>query len=407
MELYIHIPFCVQKCLYCDFLSFPASEDVRQRYVKKLEEELSACAGRPEIREKKVVSVFIGGGTPSILSESQICGLMETVYDSFAVAHNAEITIEANPGTCSRELLAAWRRSGINRLSLGLQSMQDKELAVLGRIHSAKSFLETFYLAREWGFDNINVDLMSALPGQTEADWEETLVKTAELCPEHISAYSLIIEPGTPYYGKYGEQREDLDRYGEYDEIPARRRRRYEGQLLLPGEETERAMYRHTRTVLSGYGYERYEISNYARPGRECIHNEGYWTGADYLGTGLGASSMTDGKRFSVTRRMDEYLDFDREAFARGRQYADSSVLSRREQMEEFMFLGLRLVRGVRNGDFYRRFGVSLEDIYGARIDKYVKEGLMAVRRENGDWRYALTEQGLDISNYVMAGFLQ
>lgn len=406
MELYLHVPFCVKKCGYCDFLSFAASEEVRQQFVDQLTAELRACSMRPETKGREVVSVFIGGGTPSILLPEQIGQLMETIRSVFHLQPEAEITLEVNPGTLDPEKAATWKTAGINRLSLGLQSASNRELTLLGRIHTFEAFLESFRLARMAGFDNINVDLMSALPGQSEESWQETLEKIVALEPEHISAYSLIIEEGTPFYEQYGAMGADLERYGEFSEIPESRRSRYGDQDLLPGEEAERSMYHFTKEFLAANGYRRYEISNYAKEGRECRHNIGYWTGTEYLGLGLGAASLINGRRFHVIRSLEKYLAMSEEELEQGRQYEDSEIQSEQEQMEEFMFLGLRLTCGVRAADFEARFGRSLESVYGEVCSKLQEDTLLEMYGVGAERAYRLTAYGLDVSNRVLAEFL-
>lgn len=375
MELYVHIPFCRKKCGYCDFLSFSAEQDVQKRYVEKLLEEIRK-AGETD-GHAPVSSIFIGGGTPSILEAGLTGRIMKQIKESFHPEPDAEISMEANPGTVTEKKLSEYRDAGINRLSFGLQSADDRELRELGRIHTFGQFLESFRMARECGFDNLNVDLMSALPGQTAASWEDTLKKTAELGPEHISAYSLIIEEGTPFYGKYGNP---------------------EGKKLLPDEDTERDMYHRTGEILKEFGYERYEISNYAKPGRECRHNTGYWTGVPYLGLGLGAASFLEGRRFSNPLSMEEYLGQDPSLWER-----DVQILEEKDLQAEFFFLGLRLVQGVSLREFERRFHVTAESVYPGLMERCVKEKTAVLE---GD-RFRLTDLGLDVSNYVMAQFLQ
>ena len=299
LELYLHIPFCVRKCAYCDFLSFPAEKEIQKQYVNCLIEEIRQF----DLAEDYVVStIFYGGGTPSVLEGSEIMRIMQAIRERFPdIREDAEITIECNPGTLTEEKLQIYQKAGINRLSLGLQSADQEELKLLGRIHTYNQFKENFYLARRIGFANINVDLMSALPGQSEESWQETLRFVCDLEPEHISAYSLIVEEGTPLYEEYGEMCADLEKYGDYASMPKRLQTKYEGCKCLPDEETDRNMYHHTKTTLAKLGYERYEISNYARPGYACRHNIGYWTGVEYLGLGLGASSLVGGKRSEVT----------------------------------------------------------------------------------------------------------
>ena len=374
MELYLHIPFCAKKCAYCDFLSFPHGEDIQKRYVERLIEEIeTASAG---FRDTTVTSVFVGGGTPSILRSREIVRIFETLRNTFNIEEAAEISMEANPGTVTREKLLDYRKAGINRLSFGLQSADNAELKALGRIHTYEEFLDSYRLARACGFENINVDLMSALPGQTVESWLETLGKVAALKPEHISAYSLIIEEGTPFYEKYGEER---------------------GENLLPDEDSEREMYHRTKAVLKELGYERYEISNYAKPGCECRHNIGYWTNVPYLGLGLGASSYIDGCRFQNTSDLEDYLNG-----GAGVRH-DELVLTEQDMQEEHFFVGLRMVRGVSLKHFKDRFGISVDEVYPGLLERLIREG---VAECTGDM-FRLTEYGMDVSNYVMAQFLQ
>ena len=376
MELYIHIPFCVRKCAYCDFLSFPQTKEVIQQYVEALMKEIR-WAGK-QYQGRVVSSIFIGGGTPSILEAEQMTAIMQAVRGSFYIEKTAEISIEANPGTVTEEKLRAYRSVGINRISFGLQSADSKELQLLGRIHTYEEFLESYRMARACGFENVNVDLMSALPGQTVESWEETLTKVAKLEPEHISAYSLIIEEGTPFYEKYGEAR---------------------GEGILPDEDSEREMYHRTKAILREMGYERYEISNYAKPGRECRHNVGYWTGIPYLGLGLGASSYIDGCRFCNNSDLNAYLI--REP---GERF-DEIVLTEQDMQEEYFFVGLRLVKGVSMDGFEKNFGVAAESVYPGLMGHLIREGVAEFGGKNGDF-FRLTDFGMDVSNYVMAQFL-
>ncbi|MCD8365759.1 MAG: radical SAM family heme chaperone HemW [Clostridiales bacterium] len=379
LELYIHIPFCVKKCEYCDFLSAPAVPAVRQSYVDRLLEEIDALA--PDYRQYQVTSVFIGGGTPSILDLRQISRLMDSVSAAFSIHPDAEITMECNPGTLTGDKARTLRRLGVNRLSLGLQSAKEKELRLLGRIHSYDDFLKSYDAARKAGFSNINVDLMSALPCQTVKSWEDTLRQVAMLRPEHISAYSLIIEEGTPFFLRFHE-----------DELV---RDRGEQPLFLPSEEDERRMYELTEQFLSARGYRRYEISNYAKPGYECRHNIGYWTGKEYLGLGLGAASLIQNTRFHNTAEMEVYM---RRPFAR----LEEEALDRKAQIEEFMILGLRMIEGIRRQEFLSRFGAEPESVYGSVIEKLEEEGLLQVT----GGRIALTKHGVDVSNMVFAELL-
>jgi len=373
IELYIHIPFCVRKCLYCDFLSFAADDVTKEKYVDALCRELE-CMGE-ERRDASLSSVFIGGGTPSVLPADHIRRIMDCVRESFCLQSDAEITIECNPGTVTDEKLRTYRECGINRISFGLQSIHDDELKTLGRIHSFGDFLAGYRSAVNAGFTNINVDLMSGCPGQTEGSWRETLEKVCSLdpAPVHISAYSLIVEDGTPF----GEMYED-------------------GDLILPDEDTDRSMYHLTSEILSHYGYERYEISNYSKKGFECRHNKGYWTGTEYFGAGLDAASYLDKKRYVNTSDMDSYLRDP----AGVRVLVES--LGKSDLMGEFMILGLRLTKGVSGSEFTERFGADIHDIYGKEIARFVKEGLL--EEEGGYIR--LTERGLDLANRVMQAFI-
>lgn len=367
-ELYIHIPFCIRKCAYCDFLSAPGSEEAKASYTEALLREIEAV----KTEKREVSSIFVGGGTPSALSPSLMGDIFEKIHKSFSVAPDAEITIEANPGTLSKEKLFLYRNVGINRLSLGLQSPEAAELKSLGRIHTYEEFLESFSLAREAGFQNINVDLMCALPDQTYEGWVRNLRKVAALHPEHISAYSLIIEEGTPF---------------------AKRK------LNLPDEDTEYRMYEDTAGILAEYGYEQYEISNYAKKDLACQHNVGYWTRKEYLGLGLGAASLWGNQRFSNTSDFSLYLN--NSGFPE-KIRGDRETLSLEAEMSEFMFLGLRMTKGVSKAEFLEGFGVPIESVYGKILDKYKIVGLL----EEKEGRIFLTRAGIHVSNGVMAEFL-
>lgn len=367
-ELYIHIPFCVRKCAYCDFLSAPGSEEAKASYTEALLREIEAV----KTEKREVSSIFVGGGTPSALSLSLMGDIFEKIHKSFSVAPDAEITIEANPGTLSKEKLFLYRNVGINRLSLGLQSPEAAELKSLGRIHTYEEFLESFSLAREAGFQNINVDLMCALPDQTYEGWIRNLRTVAALHPEHISAYSLIIEEGTPF---------------------AKRK------LNLPDEDTEYRMYEDTAGILAEYGYEQYEISNYAKKALACQHNVGYWTRKEYLGLGLGAASLWGNQRFSNTSDFSAYL---KESGSPEKIRENRETLSLEDEMSEFMFLGLRMTEGVSKAEFLEGFGTPIESVYGNVLDKYKSVGLL----EEKEGRIFLTRAGIHVSNGVMAEFL-
>lgn len=376
ISLYLHIPFCVRKCRYCDFLSVSdCSYTMQKEYLRGLQAELRAW--REMAESYQVKSVFLGGGTPSVLAEGWMEELFHTLYEIWEMAPQVEITIEANPGTLTRKKLIEYRTCGINRLSLGLQSAVNQELASLGRIHTYEQFLANYQLAREEGFRNINVDLMSALPGQNLHIYGKSLARVVQLEPEHISAYSLIIEPGTPF--------------AEDEEILKQ----------LPSEETERRMYHYTKKILQSLGYERYEISNYAKPGYACYHNQVYWTGGEYLGLGLGAASYWNGMRFHNTGNFEKYLrEMQRGDITAIREEIISDT--KKSRMEEYMFLGLRMMQGVSAAVFEKRFGKSMEEQYGGVIGKYMEQGCLTWA---GEW-LRLTERGIDVSNQVMADFL-
>lgn len=337
----------------------------------------------PKYKDYEVQTVFIGGGTPTAVEAVLLCDLIKTLKLFYRVAKDAEISMEANPGTVKREALLQYHLCGINRLSIGLQSADNKELALLGRIHTYEDFLATYHMAVETGFTNLNLDLMSALPGQTPQAYKETLKKVLSLnpLPTHLSAYSLIIEEGTPFYKRYGEERDEMERTGDKQEH-------------LPSEEEERAMYRLTEEMLAQAGYHRYEISNYSLPQFACRHNLVYWQRGNYVGFGLGAASMVENVRFKNTDDLTEYLK-------KPDKIAEKRALTKTEQMEEFLFLGLRLIKGVSKNAFEKYFGVTMDSIYGEVIKENVRKGLL----KDGEY-VALTEQGLDVSNYVMAQFL-
>lgn len=381
LELYLHIPFCVKKCAYCDFLSAPSSTGMRQKYIDTLLREIHSY--REQYADRyEVDTIFVGGGTPSILEPEQILRIFDALRETFGISPQAEITIEANPGTVTEEKLAAWRQAGINRVSIGLQSVNDDELKMLGRIHTYEQFEHTYHTVRNAGFANVNIDLISAIPGQTLESWERTLQRVTALEPEHISAYSLIIEEGTPFYEWYGEGA------------------KMQGKASLPDEETERKMYERTEEILASCGYHRYEISNYAKEGCECRHNLGYWKRTPYLGIGLGASSLIENVRFHHPRALEKYYDSVR---GKSSLCEEREELSAQEQMEEFMFLGLRMMEGISVQEFERQFGRPLTAVYGDVMRELKEKGLLLAE---GD-RVVLTKRGIDISNYVFACFLR
>lgn len=385
VSLYIHIPFCVKKCRYCDFLSGPSGEEEKAAYLEALAQEIQGAGEILQKDGRDIDTIFFGGGTPTVLTAGQMEHLMFLLSLHFRIRSDAEITVECNPGTADFDKLCALRNMGINRISIGVQSFHDAELSLLGRIHTAKEALSCIDSARRAGFANLNLDLIFSLPGQTYDDWMENLHTAVSLSPEHISAYSLILEEGTPFL--------EMQRRGE---LPP-----------LPSDEEDRRMYHDTKTFLAENGYQRYEISNYAEPGFSCLHNQGYWTGHEYLGLGLGAASLYRHVRFSNTRDMSAYLAaagtepaFDIEKCTGGAKTYER--LSLEDEMSEFMILGLRRMAGVSLRDFSDRFGKEMEDVFGEPIQRHEKEGLLAEK----DGRLFLTDRGIDISNFVLCDFL-
>lgn len=402
LELYIHIPFCMKKCNYCDFLSAPADEKSQSAYMEALNREI-AFWGEQQ-KSAKVCTIYIGGGTPSWLQDFYITALMEQVHKSFSVSENAEISIECNPGTLTAGKLKAYRKTGINRLSIGLQSADNEELQMLGRVHTYEQFLRNYELAREEGFENINVDLMYSLPLQTVDKFYQTLNQIIYLKPEHISAYSLIIEPGTPFYDKYKFDAVKQDAGMEPFE--------------LPNEDCVYQITKMTQELLKKNGYEQYEISNYAKRGFRCRHNVGYWKRKEYLGLGLGAASLLDNIRYSNLSDLYQYIEETQQIHFTGRMnqtnakgdgmqrktnlHSTADILTEKNQMEEFLFLGLRMMEGVWKNEFYKTFGFTLDQIYGPVIARLQREELVVSDVE----RMYLTDKGNDLSNYVLAQFL-
>lgn len=405
LSIYIHIPFCVRKCLYCDFLSFPMSVDTLSKagqkafdsstqekmisYVNLLQREIQESSA--QYKGYRVLSIFLGGGTPSLLPAKTVSSIMETIREYYRVAEDAEITMEMNPDTVEEDKLREYITSGINRISIGLQSADDDELKRIGRIHDYRTFVQSYELARKVGFRNINIDLMEALPGQSVTSYERTLKRVTLLAPEHISAYSLTLEEGTTLY-------EQQVRY------------------RFPTEDEDREMYALTGEYLASCGYHRYEISNYALDGYECRHNKVYWQRGNYAGFGLGASSMVENVRWTNPADMEQYrirvgkrvvsggipdggmASMQPPSVSAGHRH----ILTFREQMEEYMFLGLRMMCGIGEREFEDEFSTPLDTVYGDTVDKLCGQGLLM--REQG--RISLTERGIDLSNYVMAQFL-
>lgn len=412
LGIYIHIPFCVQKCLYCDFVSAPACEKEKIDYVNFLLKEIenkkemifgfhkqgvteSSENGMDDALDNQgfdvVDSIFIGGGTPSTLPGECVQAILCKLKENFRIVKNCECSIEVNPGTVDKKKLLQYKEAGVNRLSIGLQSCNFHELKALGRIHDYQDFEKTFQAAREVGFENINVDLMSAIPNQTVESFVASLRKVAELAPEHISVYSLIVEEGTPFY--------DMD-------------------LNLPTEDQEREMYAKTGEILKAYGYGQYEISNYAKPGKECRHNIRYWQCEEYLGFGVAAASYYAGVRWKNLEMRQEYENvissFIKENktgqemtdFYAGdiwkEYFSEWEELTEEDRYTEFMFMGLRMNSGVSKKEFRKRFGRNMDEVYGPVLEKHIQNGLLKCLED----RIVLTERGRDVCNVVMADFL-
>ncbi len=369
MELYLHIPFCVRKCKYCDFLSFPMENETMGAYGNALLRDVKKASA--QYSEEKITSIFFGGGTPSLLPAEAIPTLLSSIRDGFVLTNDCEVTVECNPGTLTEEKLQAFYAAGVNRISMGVQSADDGELRTLGRIHTFAEAVENFHLARKVGFDNISVDVMMALPGQTPASYKETLERIIALAPEHISAYDLIVEEGTCFYDWYEREPE-----------------------AFPTEECSCEMYRMTQRELTKAGYEQYEISNYAKPGRRSRHNYGYWSNVPYLGLGLGASSYIGNRRFRNTDDLKQYLQ--------GNLYIEDTILSERDMQEEFFILGLRRREGITEDAFVKRFSADTYSVYEKVLCEKEKQGL--VEKTKGGYR--LSEEGILLSNTVFVALM-
>lgn len=409
LQLYVHIPFCVKKCNYCDFLSFSSDERTQLSYADALIREIEFYG--PQMADYVINTIYIGGGTPTWLNEDKMVEILDAIYTYFNVSSEAEVSMECNPGTVILTKLQKYKKAGVNRLSIGLQSADDEELQILGRIHTFEQFLKTYEMARNAGFANVNVDLISGIPYQTTEKFLHTLQKVVRLKPDHISAYSLIIEKGTPFYETY-----KFDAVKQEAGMPTE---------VLPTEDEVYRIYKLTQQYLANAGYEQYEISNFAHPGFECEHNIGYWTRANYLGLGLGAASLVENVRYSNTVDLYQYIEnsqniqwisyhVDEEGNLRlAESPEDENVVgtnlhsmvqavSRKAQMEEFMFLGLRQNSGVTRNQFEKAFGIPIDGIYKNALDHLKSEGLL----DTNEGKIVLTEKGMDLSNYALAQFL-
>lgn len=373
ISLYIHIPFCAQKCLYCDFPSFARKDHLRKAYIEVLNKEIISL--REKHNNLEINTIFIGGGTPSVLEADELECLLKEVA-KLNMAKDIEYSMECNPGNLTEEKLEVMKKYGVNRISMGLQAKQDNLLKGLGRIHNYKTFKENFLLAKKVGFNNINVDLMFGLPNQRLNEWEETLREIISLEPAHISAYSLIIEEGTAFYNLYENDK-----------------------LKLPTEEEERKMYHLAKKILEENGFNQYEISNYAKEGKECRHNLAYWNMDNWIGVGSAAASYINGKRIKNISSVEEYINSINE---KGEAVEEIINNSKNDNMEEFMFMGLRKINGIDENEFKNRFSMNINDVYGEILNKYIDEGLLI--RESG--RIFLSEKGIEISNIIMADFL-
>lgn len=381
LGIYVHLPFCEKKCGYCDFYSVGANEDMKKAYVRALLLQIER-EDAELYKNFEVKTVYFGGGTPSILDADYIYDILSKIKEKFIFFDESsfpEITIECNPATVDKEKLKRYLESGINRLSLGLQSAVNRELKLLGRIHSYEDFLESYDLVREAGFQNVNVDLMSGLPTQTMESYSRSVKEVIRLKPEHISSYSLILEEGTPFFKKYSEG----------------------GKMakLLPDEALEREFYYYTNEALSEAGYLRYEISNYGKKGYESGHNSAYWRRLPYIGFGTSAASQFDKKRWSTVANIKEYI----KRIEKGEAVTQEILhLTEENEMEETMFLGLRLMEGVSKENFLRYFHKDIYEIYGKVLSKFINKGFLL--DEGGFIR--LTEAGIDVSNSILCEFL-
>ena len=376
LGIYIHIPFCKKKCEYCDFVSFSGTQNMQEEYVEVLNLDIKNSSKL--VSDYEVDTIYFGGGTPSYIESKYIVDILKSIKDNYKVAKNAEITIEVNPGTVDKEKLMVYKEAGINRLSIGLQSTHDRLLELIGRIHNYDEFLDTYEYAVEVGFDNINVDLMLALPTQSLDEMVSSVRKIISLKPEHISLYSLILEEGTPLYQKVQT-----------------------GKLELTDEKLERHMYWRTKQLLEQAGYKQYEISNFSKEGYESKHNMNCWKQNEYLGFGLAAHSYLNDKRFSRIKNIREYIkninenNFDKNIIIEEEQDRESKA-------KEYMMLGFRKLEGISISEFERRFGVNPLFYFRFEISKLEKEGLIEVDLDN----IKLTQRGLDLANLVFEEFV-
>lgn len=374
LAIYIHIPFCSSKCYYCDFLSFSGLDSSVDKYIDYLIREMDLY--KEYLKEYIVKTIFIGGGTPSYIDERHIDRILNHIYKHFNCTDVEEITIESNPGTLSREKLKIYKESGVNRISMGLQSLDDKLLQSIGRIHNSEDFYKSYELVRDMGFKNINLDLMFGLPDQEWKDCKRTLKKVIELDVEHISYYGLILEENTPMNNWYNE-----------------------GKIQIPGEDLERAMYHRGIELLRDNGYKHYEISNFSKEGLECSHNLFYWQLKPYIGFGLSSHSNLDHIRFWNYNNFEEYYgSLDRKQLPVG----GKEKIEKEMEMAEYVMMGLRLIDGIDGKEFFNRFHIRIEDVYGKILKKHEASGLLDIEGEN----IRFTPRGLDLSNILYVELL-
>lgn len=371
--IYVHIPFCRKKCKYCDFISFACNEDKMKKYFEVLIKEIKS---KKFCTNKEITTIYIGGGTPSIPDSKYIVKTIETIKNNFKISENCEITIEVNPGTITKEKLIDYKNSGVNRISIGLQSTNDRILNLIGRIHNYEEFLNTYNLVKEVGYNNVNVDLMLGIPTQTENDLIDSLEKVINLKPNHISIYSLIVEENT-------EMQRLIDN----------------GELKLPEEDLERKMYWETKRILEKNGFKQYEISNFAKKGFESKHNLDCWNQEEYLGFGISAHSYFERKRFSNTNVLEEYIENENSL---EKNVTINEIQNKEEQAKEYMMIGFRKIDGISISEFERKFRINPLFYFRFEIDELVEKELIEVDLD----KIKLTKKGMDFANIVFEKFV-
>ena len=376
--IYVHIPFCRTRCPYCSFVSSPdVGEVIKSAYMQALMRQAVQMAGHPWCASRQFDSLFVGGGTPSVVDVEQLASFVQEILSLYrfrsAVGDRPELSLEANPNTVDRAMLDRLRKAGVNRLSIGAQSFSDDMLAAIGRSHSGQDVLDAVEHARSAGFDNLSLDLMYGLPGQTLENWQETLEKALELVPEHLSVYELTVEQGTPF--------------GELEK---------QGSLNLPPEDETASMFELAGQELTGAGYEHYEISNYARPGGQCMHNVNYWENGSYLGLGAGAVSCFSGFRVNSVAEPRRYAEM---IYRNTRPFQDGEFLGLAPRFRETVIMGLRMIAGIAVQKLQDRFGLTPQDYYGDTLNRLIQQGLLI---EQGS-RIRLTDKGLPIANQVLS----